>query len=135
MKVIQDDQKPRRNLPLLKFREPYGERRYVLACRHFAVEELTVKRLANLAGNPERVEVLSLLSGVGRFETEAGWLGTKTGETWLIPPATRSYRLVPNEEIRLLKFYVPDLELDFHQPLKRRGIQAAEIAKVVFDCA
>jgi mannose-6-phosphate isomerase len=133
MSVIQSDRKPLRNLPLLKFREPYGERRYVLACRHFAVEELTVKRLAHLAGNPERVEILSLLAGEGRFETEAGWLGSKTGETWLIPPATRAYRLVPHEEIRLLKFYVPDLETDFRQPLKRHGIPAGEIAKVIFE--
>lgn len=133
MSVIQDDRRPLRNLPLLKFREPYGERRYVVACRHFAVEELAVKRLAHFAGNPERVEIISILEGEGRFETDAGWLGSKTGETWLIPPATRMYRLVPHKEFRLLKYYVPAVEADFRMPLKRHGIPAAEISRLVFD--
>jgi mannose-6-phosphate isomerase len=133
IEVIREDQTSLRNLPRLEFLEPFGKRRYVLACRHFAVEELMFNRAANLAGTPERVEILSLLDGNGRVETEAGWLGSKKGETWLVPPATRQYRLVPNEEIRLLKFYVPDLDRDFRQPLKRHRIAGAEIARVVFD--
>ncbi len=133
MGVIQEDRTALRNLPRLEFREAFGKRRYVLACRHFAVEELTFERPANLAGSPERVEIIAIVDGDGRVETEAGWLGSKKGETWLIPPSTERYRLVPNKEIRLLKFYVPDLEKDFRQPLKRHGVSAAEIAKVVFD--
>ena len=133
MGVIREDRTALRNLPRLEFREAFGKRRYVLACRHFAVEELRFERPANLAGSPERVEIMAIVEGDGRVETEAGWLGSKRGETWLVPPATERYRLVPNEEIRLLKFYVPDLEKDFRQPLKRHGVSAAEIAKVVFD--
>jgi mannose-6-phosphate isomerase len=133
MEVIREDQPALGNSARLEFREPFGKRRYVLACRHFAVEELTFERPANQAGSPERVEILSILDGDGRVETEAGWLGARRGETWLVPPATRAYRLVPSREIQLLKFYVPDLEKDFRQPLKRHGVAGAEIARVVFD--
>jgi mannose-6-phosphate isomerase len=122
-----------RDLPRLQFREPYGWRRYVLACRFFALEGLTLRRGGTFAGKRERVEVLSLLEGEGRVETAAGWLGYQAGDTWLIPPATGTYRLVPRETTRLLKFYLPDLEEDFRQPLARRGVRAASIKKIVFD--
>lgn len=122
-----------RNLPRLQFREPYGWRRYVLACRFFALEELTLRRRGTFAGKRERVEVLSLLEGEGRVETAAGWLGYRAGDTWLIPPATGAYRLVPRDTTRLLKFYLPDLEKDFRQPLAKRGVRAARINKIVFD--
>jgi mannose-6-phosphate isomerase len=122
-----------RDLPRLEFQESYGKRRYVLACRFFALEELTLRREGTFAGKPERVEVLSLLKGKGRMETAAGWLDYRAGDTWLIPPATGTYRLAPREKTRLLRFYVPDLEKDFRQPLSKRGVPAARINKVVFD--
>ncbi len=122
-----------RNLPRLEFRESYGLRRYVLACRFFAVEELTLRRLGSFEGRPERVEVFSVLAGEGRVETAAGWLAYRTGDTWLIPPATREYRLVPIEMTRLLRIYVPDLNKDFRRPLARRRVPAAKINKVVFN--
>jgi mannose-6-phosphate isomerase len=122
-----------RNLPRLVFREPYGSRRYVVASRHFAVEELKVRRLASFQGHEERVEILSLLGGEGRVETARGWLAYRTGDTWLIPPAMGEYRLVPRRTTRLLKIYVPRLDQDFRRPLARRGVGAARIKKLVFD--
>jgi mannose-6-phosphate isomerase len=123
---------PYRDLPRLAFREPYGLRRFVAACRYFALEELTLARTASFAGSLERVETLSIISGEGRVETAAGWLAYHTGDTWVIPPGTKSYRLVPEERTRLLKFYVPDPENDFQRPLAARGVSAEQIARVVF---
>lgn len=40
--VAKLDLPPHRDLPRVEFREPYGLRRFVLACRHFALEELTL---------------------------------------------------------------------------------------------
>ena len=67
------------------------------------------------------------------METSAGWLGYRTGDTWLIPPATRQYRLVPREPTRVLKFYVPDIERDFRYVLAKRRVSAAAIKKICFD--
>ena len=122
-----------RDLPRVEFRERYGLCRLVLACRHFALEELTLGRRGTFEGSRERVEVLSVIEGEGRVETRAGWLGYRTGDTWLIPPATGQYRLVPREQTRVLKFYVPDIEKDFRRPLARRRVRASKVNGIVFD--
>ena len=122
-----------RDLPRITVQEPFGRRRYVVACRFFAVEELLVRRTASFAGSSERVEALSILEGEGRVETPAGWIAYQMGDTWLVPPAARHYRLVPGERSRLLKFYVPDVDRDFRHPLTKRRVSAAAIRKICFD--
>jgi mannose-6-phosphate isomerase len=124
---------PYRDLPRLEFHEPYGLCRLVAASRYFALEELTLVRMASFAGSLERVETISILSGEGRVETAAGWMAYGTGHTWVIPPGAKSYRLVPEKRTRLLKFYVPDVDKDFRRPLAARGVSAEQIARVVFD--
>jgi mannose-6-phosphate isomerase len=131
--VIRPELPPLRDLPRLKFKEKYGTRRFVLASRYFALEELTVSHTTTFQSTPERVEVLSILEGEGRIENEAGWLAYRPGETWLIPPAAGLYRLVPEIDTKLLKFYVPDLERDFTEPLKQRGIPSEKIRQIVFE--
>jgi mannose-6-phosphate isomerase len=122
-----------RDLPRVELREPYGLRRLVLACRHFALEELTLGRRGTFEGSRERVEVLSVIAGEGRVETRAGWLAFRTGDTWLIPPAAAQYRLVPREKTRLLKFYVPDIEEDFRRPLAKRRVRTSKVNRIIFD--
>ncbi len=131
--VLMPELPPQRNLPRLKFREPFGSRRYVLACRHFALEELWVRKAATFEGRGDRVEILSALSGAGRIETAAGWFGYGGGSTWLVPPATQPYRIVPLQETHWLKFYVPDIERDFRRPLAKRRVRPGRLGKVVFD--
>jgi mannose-6-phosphate isomerase len=121
-----------RNLPRLEFQEPYGSRRWVLACRYFALEVLVLSKIASFTGSPERVETLSILGGEGRVETEAGWMAYRTGDTWVIPPGVRNYRLAPEERSRLLKFYVPDIERDFRSPLAERGVSFEQIDRIIF---
>jgi mannose-6-phosphate isomerase len=133
LEVIRPSLHGHRNLPRIELREPYGSRRFVLACSYFALEELTLKRLAGFQGCPERAEVISVVEGEGRVETASGWMGTRAGDAWLIPPAAFNYRWVPREKIRLLKFYRPDLERDFLQPLRSRRVSRAKIARIVFN--
>jgi mannose-6-phosphate isomerase len=133
MEVVRVESPAHRALPVVVLSEPYGSRRLVVACRTFAVEELLLRRAASFAGSPERVEALAVVTGDGRVETGAGWLGYRTGETWLIPPATASYRLVPRVLTRLLKFYVPNLARDFVQLLAPRRGGVAKVRKIVFE--
>jgi mannose-6-phosphate isomerase len=121
-----------RNLPKLEFHEPYGLHRWVLACPYFALEELILTKIAPFAGSVERVETLSILSGEGRVETEAGWMAYRTGDTWVIPPGVGNYRLAPEERTRLLKFYVPHTDRDFRNPLAARGVSFDQIGRIVF---
>lgn len=133
LEVTRVEEPAHRDLPRLEFHEPFGARRYVVACRHFAVEELNARKTVFGAGARARVEIFSILHGEGRMETEAGWLGYRAGETWLIPPATGRYRLVPQKETRCLKFYIPDLDKDFRGPLLKRGVKSRDIQKICFD--
>jgi mannose-6-phosphate isomerase len=131
--VIRPEFAPLRDLPRLEFKEKYGTRRLILASRYFALEELSVRRTTTFRSSAERVEVLSVVQGDGRLENEAGWLPFRSSDTWLIPPAAGLYRLVPRLDTNLLKFYVPDLERDFREPLKRRGIPSEKIHQIVFE--
>ena len=131
--VIRPELPPLRDLPRIEFKEKYGLRRFVLASRYFALEVLSVIRTATFHSSPEKVEVLSIMEGEGRLENEAGWLAYRPGDTWLIPPAADLYRMVPATDTKFLKFYVPDLQKDFRDPLKRQGIPAEKIRQIVFE--
>jgi mannose-6-phosphate isomerase len=132
LETTRPQQPPLRDLPQLKLQEPYGARRFLLACPFFAVEELTLTKIAAFTGPRARVEALTVLSGEGRVETSSGWYAYRTGDVWLIPPATPTYRLVPEISGRLLKFYVPNLEADFRKPLAARGINSEDIERIIF---
>ena len=131
--VIREDLPPHWGLPRWEFQESFGTRRYVAACRYFAVEEIFLRKMATFKSSPQRVEVYSVLKGEGRIENTAGWLGYRTGETWVIPPAAGAYRFVPQQATRLLKFYVPNLVQDFRRPLAAHNVPPEDVEKVVFD--
>jgi mannose-6-phosphate isomerase len=133
LEVIRPELPPQRNLPRLEFKEKYGTRRFVLASRYFALEELSVRHAATFQSAPDRVQVLSILEGDGRIENEAGWLGYRPGDTWLIPPAAGTYRMVPGLDTKFLKFYVPDIEKDFTEPLKQRKVPQEKIRQIIFE--
>jgi len=133
MDVIQEDLPPHCRLPRWEFQEPFGTRRYIAACRYFALEEIFLRKMATFKSSPQRVEVYSVLKGEGRVENAAGWLGYRTGEAWIIPPGAGAYRFVPQQGTRLLKFYVPDLEQDFRRPLAAHNVPKEDVEKVVFN--
>jgi mannose-6-phosphate isomerase len=133
LEVIKEDLLPRWDLPRWELPEPFGSRRYIIACRYFAVEEIFLRKMVTFASSPERVEVYSVLEGEGRVENTAGWLGYRTGETWIVPPAAGAFRFVPEQETRFLKFYVPNLIEDFRRPLASRHVPPEQVEKVVFD--
>jgi hypothetical protein len=132
MVVARLDAPALRDLPVVNLKEPWGTRRFVAACGYFALEELTLQKGAAFQGRRSAVEVLSVLVGSGRVETSAGWMGFRTGDTWLIPPKSAEYRLMPREKTRMLKFYVPDVERDFRQSLLKRGVRASKIERITF---
>ncbi len=132
LETVRLDAPAYRDLARLEFEEPFGTRRYVVACRYFAIEVLVVEERHTFPPPPDRVEALAVIEGEGRVETACGWLAYAPGQTWLIPPGSVAYRLVPEEKSRFVRFYVPDLDRDFRQPLRKRGVAAEEIGKVVF---
>ncbi|HEV2424613.1 MAG TPA: type I phosphomannose isomerase catalytic subunit [Terriglobia bacterium] len=122
-----------RDLPRLEFKEDFGSRRYVVACRYFAIEVLSLEDRCSFAAPEDRVEGLAVIRGEGRVETSRGWLAYATGQSWLIPPGAEPCRLVPEEDSTLIRFYVPDLDRDFRRPLAKLGVAPDLIRKVVFE--
>jgi mannose-6-phosphate isomerase len=127
------DAPAQRGLSGIEVPEPFGSRRWAVACRYFAVEELTVRTAASFPAAAGRVECLAVIRGGGRVEIPAGWLAYRPGQTWLVPAGCRPFRLMPESPSRLLRFYVPDLDRDFREPLAARGASAEMISGVVFD--
>ncbi|MGH9404549.1 MAG: type I phosphomannose isomerase catalytic subunit [Terriglobia bacterium] len=130
--VIQAESQPLVNLPRYETEEPWGRRRWLVACPFFGVEELALRKAANFAGPLPRCECYAMIAGEGRVEMSDGWQAYRPGDVWLIPPATSAYRLAPEKPSRLLKFYVPRLDADFLEPLSRAGLSREEARKVVF---
>jgi mannose-6-phosphate isomerase len=122
-----------RDLTKIEFPEPFGSRRWAVACRYFAVEELAVRTAAAFPAANDRVECLTVIRGSGRVEIPAGWLAYRPGQTWLIPAGCGPFRLMPESSSRLIRFYVPNLDRDFRQPLTIRGASQEQIRSVVFD--
>lgn len=133
LETVRPDAPAYRDLPRLEFEEDFGSRRYVLACRYFAIELLAVEHRCTFPPPGNRVEALAVVGGEGRMETSRGWLAYAPGQTWLIPPGSEPYRLVPEENSRLIRFYVPDLDGDFRRPLAKLGEGPETIRKVVFE--
>ena len=132
LETVRPDAPAYRDLPRLEFEEAFGGRRYVVACPYFAIELLAVEHRCTFPASADRVEALAVIGGEGRVETSRGWLAYASGQTWLIPPGSESYRLVPEENSRLIRFYVPDLDRDFRRPLANLGAGPETIRKVVF---
>jgi mannose-6-phosphate isomerase len=133
LETTQLDAPTHRDLPKIEVQDTFGKRRYAVACRYFAIEELGLREPSNLRASKERVECLTVISGAGRVEIEAGWLAYRPGQTWVVPATGGSYRLVPEKPSRLLRYYVPETDRDFRQPLARRGVSPEMIGRVVFD--
>ena len=119
--------------PELRFPEPFGSRLYLVACRHFGVEHLTCEKEAPLVAEERRVEILTFLGGQGQFHTANGPLPFATGQTWLVPPRMSEGRLMPEGRCEMLRYYVPDLEKDFVEPLRARGVSESQIRSVVYS--
>ena len=122
-----------RNLGKIELSEPFGSRCWAVACRYFAVEELVVRSAAAFPPGAGRVECLTVVRGAGRVEIAAGWLAYRSGQTWLIPAGCAPFRLMPESSSHLIRYYVPDLDRDFRQPLKSHGASPEQISAVVFD--
>ncbi len=132
LEVTQPELPVYRNLPRIVTREPFGFRRFLVASRYFAVEELALQKTAHFTPPAERAETLAIVAGEGRVENSAGWLGYQEGDAWLVPPGSDPYRIAPTERTRLIKFYIPNLDEDFRRIGSRRSVKSSELEKLFF---
>jgi len=112
--------------------QPYGERRFLLACRYFAWERLVVRQAAEAQPLRDTFHLLAVLNGGAaiRFGPAGEWaVEAHAGQTVLVPAALAQYGITPLDgECTLLRMYVPNLRADVVETLRSAGIADERIA-------
>lgn len=81
-------------------------RRILAACDYFAVEELTIEKMASKIP-AERFEIWMVIQGSGELNAKIGDYHLMAGQTWMIPASLDQFQL--QGRLRLLRVYIPDL--------------------------
>jgi mannose-6-phosphate isomerase len=103
----------------------------LVACRHFAMERWWLDTTVQAGTRSTSLEILTLTAGAAELGWDDDVLALKTGESVVLPASLGRYRLVPRDQVTLLRCYVPDLETDIRGRLRELGYSQAQIANVV----
>ena len=106
---------------------------FLVGCRYFAVERLATPREYHTAVESDGFEVLVFLKGEGAI-TGRDFFGRYGEEQmWRLPGRMGEYRIVPERETAWLRVYAPPSLDDFRERLRRAGLAADEVKRVVVD--
>jgi mannose-6-phosphate isomerase len=110
-----------------------GPKRTLLAaCRYFAAERWEVVERCDSKSDGKAFELLAILSGRGRFEWSGAAADYNSGQCWFVPAAVGGMSIQPKDATAFIRAFVPDLA-DLRSKLKREGVEASAISRVVFD--
>lgn len=113
--------------------EGKNRRAYLLACRYFAVQLLTLEEPADESTGGKRFESLMMVNGDAVIRTRHGdETRVSTGDSALIPACMGDYTIVPSASCALLRIFVPDVEAEIVAKLRTKGIAEEAIRRVVF---
>jgi mannose-6-phosphate isomerase len=103
-------------------------RRFLCACRHFALERLELAGPEAIICDGSKFLVLTAIEGVTRLAHGRQEETLLPGHSVLLPACLGRVMLLPQANSALLKAYVPDLAADVIAPLRQAGIADADIA-------
>jgi mannose-6-phosphate isomerase len=118
--------------------EPVGVERgvvretYFVACRYFAIEKWEFSESVAAATSRERFELMIILEGSGRFESDGRGSDYRPAQAWMIPAGLGAYRIEPASRTALLRTYVPRGMNEFVERLKARGVTEQVASRLVF---
>ena len=98
-----------------------NSKKYLIACRFFTVELLTVRTSFQEICDGRSFHILTVLEGEGKIFFSNGRQDIRRGESILVPATTGTYKLTASVSLRILKSYVPDLRQDIILPLRDLG--------------
>jgi mannose-6-phosphate isomerase len=104
---------------------------YLVACKHFALEKLTINAAYAGRCDSRHFVCLNILDGRATLMANGGTLAIDQGDSIVLPASLGDYTLKPVSTCIALRSYVPDLIVDVVRPLEKRGFSAQEIAAVV----
>src|SRR5206468_2361829 len=109
-------------VPSLVIQRAYGEQRFLVACRYFALEQLTVAHATGAQPMGSKFHILACLDGEAQIVAASAQTSIRAGETFVLPACLGEYGLMPNAgACRLLRMYVPSLRADIIEPLQQAG--------------
>ncbi len=120
---------PVRPLPLTRD----GARTLLMACRYFAMERWQLASTLRTTTRPSSLEILTLIAGRGNLSWEQGDIALQTGESVVLPAALGGYAITPDDQLTMLRCYVPDLEQEIIAPLRQQGYSEEQIGGAVFE--
>lgn len=106
-----------------------SSKKYMVANRYFAVELYDVDGNVSENADGSKFYLYVLTEGEGEIEYNSGCLKVKGGESILIPASLGSYTLAG--KFKALKSYVPNLQKDIIDTLKKAGYTKTEIESKV----
>jgi mannose-6-phosphate isomerase len=102
---------------------------YKIANNYFSIELLNIDGSIDENADGSKFVMYVIIEGDGQIEFESGITKVCQGESLLIPAAMGKYTL--RGKLKILKAYVPDLERDVIEPLKKAGYKEKEILENV----
>lgn len=96
-----------------------SSRTTLVANRYFCVEVYDIRGQVEEAATGDKFRMFTFTEGTGTIAWEGGKLEVRAGESVLIPAAMGRYTL--DGSIKGLRSYVPDLQADVIEPLKKAG--------------
>jgi len=112
-------------LPGLVIKDKNIITKYIVANKYFAVEHITINGITKMNTDNERFHTYTILEGNGKINDTT----ITMGKSVLIPAKLGEYTLSGN--FKAIKSYVPDIEKNIIEPLKKAKYSLAEINKRV----
>ena len=106
------------------------QRTYLAACPYFATERWQFSEPVAALTSQARFELLVILDGHGRIESDSDSQPYRAGECWFMPAALGAFRFAPGSRTTLLRTYVPDLH-EFERELAGQRVNEVARARVV----
>lgn len=127
LKVIDFDRNQATTSPGIIISDGGWQRRILVACDYFAVEELTIERMeSNIPA--ERFEVWMVIQGTGELSVETGDYQLLAGQTWMLPASLGRFRL--QGDVKLLRVYIPDLTVEIIDYLLFKKYTRLDLQKI-----
>jgi mannose-6-phosphate isomerase len=108
-----------------------GNKTLLAACAYFATERWEFRSTVEAESVPEHFDLFVVLSGTGNIQSQNSSTPYKSGECWLIPASLGRFSFQAEENMSILRTYVPDLAR-LRSELRQSGISETQLAQAVF---
>ncbi len=127
-----EDRSPDKVMPV-EVAEGRNTRAYLVACKFFAMQMLTLEESSKESTGGQRFESLMVAEGSATILTRGGdEVAVAIGDSILMPACAGDYRIEPEGRCVILRIFVPDVEEEIVRELESKGVSKDAIGAIVF---